>query len=295
MRTFTWRFTPLQLLLLFWTSNAAGAAVRVDPEFSTSDLGPNDDASSPAIPLGFTVRFANEDVSDVYVSNNGYLSVGQPGGEQFTSTIFTQKLLAPFFADVDTRDASSGTVHWGTGTVDGHRAFAVTWPGVGYFHVHGDRLNRFQVVIIDRADVKRGAMDVEMNYDTIQWECGDAECGGGGQGNNAALVGFSNGITDSLQPGSNTPGALLDTSTETGLVHGSLGSNVPGRYLYSFRESNPDGGADLPDPGNSDPSRKPFGCTASNARVKDASSKPAVGLVMLTLWAIFSRRGRRLV
>ena len=51
-----------------------------------------------------------------------------------------QAIIAPFFADVDTRGAGSGVVRFGTpaGRPD---LFVVDWVSVGYFNQHDDKLN----------------------------------------------------------------------------------------------------------------------------------------------------------
>jgi hypothetical protein len=251
---------------------ASAQAIRQNGGFMAMEMGPVDDGTSGEVPLGFTVRFARDSRSQVFVSNNGYLAFGRPGGEQFTSTVFTQILFAPFFADVDTRGSGSATAHWGTDVVDGHAAFAATWPGVGSFMAHAGLVNHFQVVVVDRSDVKDGSFDLEMNYDSILWECGDAECAD----MRSALVGFSDGITDTLLPGSNVAGAFLDTNTVTGLVHGSRGSPVLGRYVFEFRDAPADAGPGSP------PVDTPFGrgCLFSAAQLRAHQPFPLLALLL---------------
>ena len=52
-------------------------------------------------------------------------------------------------------------------------------PGVGYFGSHADKLNKFQLILVDRsADTgTAGDFDILFKYDTIQWETGDASTG----------------------------------------------------------------------------------------------------------------------
>src|SRR5262249_28476006 len=134
--------------------------------------------------------------------------------------------LAPFFADVDTRVGN--TTHYGTGTVDGHAAFGVTWPDVGYYFEHTDKLNAFQLVVIDRSDIAAGDFDIEFSYDQIQWETGDASGGSGGFGGFSAHAGFTNGTgdpgTNFELAGSGVNGAFLDSNATTGLVNHDLNS-----------------------------------------------------------------------
>lgn len=268
-----------------WSSPVNAGAVRAPETFVGEGLGPNDDDTSGALELGFVVRFAREDVRQLFVSNNGYVALSRPGGEQFTSTTFRQRLIAPFFADVDTRGEGSGTVRWGQGQVDGRAAFAVTWYRVGYFRAHSDRLNTFQLVLVERSDVGPGAFDLEMNYDAIAWDCGDSECAGEGQGTAAAVVGWSDGTVDTMITGSGEPGTFLDSSATGGLVLGRLGTLVPGRYVHPFHA--PDGplvtDGSVNEPGPSPVSRR--GC-ADDAPLNAQSRTPlgaALGAALLVL------------
>ncbi len=189
------------------------AAPRNLPGFNTNTLPANDDGSTGLVPVGFTGNFFGTIFSSLYVNNNGNitftapLSTFTPFGLAGTST----QIIAPFFADVDTRGTGSGVVHYGTDTVNGHTAFGVEWPGVGYFGEHTDKLNTFEVVLIDRSDTGSGNFDIEFNYGSIRWETGDASGGVNGFGGSCARAGYSNGagVTYEL-PGSAVCGALLD-------------------------------------------------------------------------------------
>ena len=90
------------------------------------------------------------------------------------------KVIAPFYANVDTRFAGS-TVKYGQGVVDGHRAFAVNWLNVDYAASSPSHTNRdsFQLVLIDRSDLGAGNFDMEFNYDQVNWESGGGTGVGG--------------------------------------------------------------------------------------------------------------------
>ena len=89
--------------------------------------------------------------------------------------------------------------------------------------------------MIDRSDSGPGDFDIEMNYDQIQWETGEASGGVDGLGGSPASVGYSNGTTTAFElSGSRVAGALLD-SNPTGLINGSRESNHAGRYVYEVR------------------------------------------------------------
>ena len=208
--------------------------------FNTSTLAANDDGSSPQVNLGLTgpISFLGLTTSTCYVNNNGNITFS---GRQSTYTPYpitttSNSILAPFFADVDTRGSGSGLTAYGTGTVDGHLAFGATWRNVGYFSQGTNKLNSFQVVLIDRSDTGEGNFDIEFNYDRIQWEAGDASGGASGLGGFAARAGYANGhgVTYEL-PGSGVAGALLDSNRVTGLIRRSMNSSQLGRYVFPVR------------------------------------------------------------
>jgi hypothetical protein len=214
------------------------------PGFNSNIFFGNDDGSTGAVPLGFTANFFGHTYSSLYVNNNGNVTFDSPLGTftPFSLTSTNRVIIAPFFADVDTRVGH--TVTYGTGTVNGHAAFGVNWPGVGYFSAHTNKLNSFQLVLIDRSDTGAGNFDIELNYNQIQWETGDASGGSNGLGGSSARAGFSNGTgqpgTFLELPGSAVNGALLDNNVLTGLVHNSIGSSQPGQYVFSVRGGAPD-------------------------------------------------------
>ena len=220
---------------------AEAAAVRFDivpPTAST--LSANDDLSTGAVDIGFTVNFFGSVNTQLFVNNNGNVTFDQ-SLSQFTPDDLTStstNIIAPFFADVDTR--GTGTVTYGQTTLDGRAAFVVTWDEVGYFSQATDRLNTFQLVLIDRSDTGAGNFDIEFNYDQIQFETGDASDGQGGLGGDSARVGYSNGTGDAGTffelAGSAQNGAFLDGSDSgLALIENMLNSGVAGRYVFEAR------------------------------------------------------------
>ena len=212
--------------------------------FNASTLAANDDASSGRVPFGFTATFFGETFDSGFVNNNGNLTLDLPlfAFTPFGLTATDRAIIAPFFADVDTRVGN--VVTFGPGTVNGRRAFGATWPGVGCFDRNVSALNFFQVVLIDRSDVAAGDFDIEFNYDSILWEAGRASGGNAAcLGGTSARVGFSNGSglpgTSFELPGSGVDGALLDTNATSGLIHRSLNSSQPGRYVFAVRRGTP--------------------------------------------------------
>ncbi len=211
------------------------------PGFDANALPGNDDGSTEAVPIGFNVNFFGTTYQTLFVNNNGNVTFDFPLGEYtpFDLTSTEQVIIAPFFADVDT--GTGNIVTYGTGvTEEGRPAFGVNWPEVGCYSQNTSVLNDFQVLLIDRSDVAPADFDIEFNYNSIQWEAGQASGGDGScLGGSAARAGYSNG---SGEPGtffelggSAVNGAFLDSNSETGLIHGSLNSPVAGRYVFRVR------------------------------------------------------------
>jgi hypothetical protein len=220
-------------------------AVRDTSAFVLDELPPNDDESTTAAPIGFPVGFFGTTYGEVYVNNNGNLTFGAPLSE-FTPVDLTMTehvIIAAFWADVDTNGAGSVPVTYGTGSVNGRPAFVATWAGVGYFFESDDKLNHFQIVLVDRSDIRAGDFDFELNYDQILWETGDFSGGVSGFGGFSARAGYSNGTrlpgTFVELPGSGIPGALLDGNPATGLIHSGHPGPQLGRYVFEVRNGTP--------------------------------------------------------
>ena len=248
--------SSLRSLVLLTLATALFAApvhaFGVRAGFDSQTLGEIDDGPSVNAALGFNIELGGTTYSSIWVNNNGNATFDSA----FTS--FTpaplnsigQPILAPFFADVDARNASSlnyMTVSFGTGTVGGRDAFGITWDSVGYYNQGDDKLNTFQLVIIDRSDRGVGEWDLEFNYDQIQWEVGDVH-GSGGLANSSndptARVGFSDGQGNFNQfDGSGQPGALIDGGIAS-LTAGQYDTGSSGNYLFTAV-----GGFIIPEPG----------------------------------------------
>ena len=235
--TGAWRWLALLLAVLSLAGVPAQAAIRALPGFSTGAVPRNDDGYTDDVDLGFDINFFEAQFSQVAVNNNGNVTFGS-GLSTYTPFPLTstyQPIIAPFFGDVDTRDEGSNLVTYGQDTVDGHRAFGVNWSNVGYYDEHSDKLNSFQMVLIDRSDTGPGNFDIEFNYDRLAWETGDASGGQDGFGGTPARAGWSNGSgapnTFFELPGSGVNGGLLGSA----LTSRSIASAVPGRYVFPIR------------------------------------------------------------
>lgn len=235
--------------LLIASAGVQAAAIRDTAAFTDNTLLANDDGSTGLVPIGFSINYFGSSYSNLYVNNNGNVTFTGPLSTftPFSLLSTATPIIAPFFADVDTRGAGSGLVQYGQeANLGGHAAFGVNWVGVGYFSAQTNKLNSFQLIITDRSDTGAGNFDFEFNYDQIQWETGGASGGVNGLGGSSARAGWSNGVSTALElAGSAIDGALLDGGPNA-LISGSLNSSVDGRYIFQVRNGAVVG---VPEPG----------------------------------------------
>ncbi len=248
-------------VVLAFALPAFAGAVRSPSGASTNTLAGNDDGSTGAVALGFTLNFFGANSPTVFVNNNGNVTFTS-ALSQFTpnglSSGVGQPIIAAYFADVDTR--AGNLTHYGTGTItdatlgwSSASFFGVEWPAVGYYSVHTDKLNTFELLLVSRPDTGAGNFDIEFNYDSMLWETGDASGGSGGLGGTSAAVGYSNGLSGGSNvffqlPGSLVNGALINGGPNALITH-SLNSNTLGRYDFQVRGGAVVGGG-VPEPGS---------------------------------------------
>ena len=231
-------------------AQAVQASPIVDTSgYSLTTLSANDDGYAGPVGLGFTANFFGVDQTQAYVNNNGNITFGA-GQSTYTPYGLTTALpggitgiIAPFFADVDTRGAGSGLVSYGTGTYGGHSSFVVNYPNVGYYYAATDKLDNFQLLLVSRSDIAAGDFDIYFNYGSMQWDTGDASngvdglCGTDGH---SAAVGYSNGSgnagTNYELPGSHVCGAFVDGGPNQ--LVASTNDGVTGQYLFQVRNGN---------------------------------------------------------
>jgi hypothetical protein len=199
-----------------------------------------DDNTTPTVALPFSMTWNGVTYNSVNVNMNGNCTFGQ----SFTAynpvnPLSTQgrNVMAPFWADVDTRNTASGLLYYSDAAsdtacvVDGHKAFVVTWQGVGRYNSMGNLLNYFQLVIVERTDTGVGNFDFWFNYDQMSWDYPTAAS------TDYARAGwsFSDGSASYELPGTSTNGAYLDTGPNA-LINGSLNSGGQlGRYIFTVR------------------------------------------------------------
>ena len=157
----------------------------------------NDDYSSASIPLGFNFCFYGVTYTSCYINNNGnvtfvnplsgYSAGGFPAGN--TSSLDTI-IIAPFWADVDTRNLTSGLVYFKKTAT----ALIVKWSNVGYYSSMADKVNDFQLIITSGNDpLLPNGNNVAFCYGDMQWTTGSASGGTGGFGGTPATVGVNKG------------------------------------------------------------------------------------------------------
>lgn len=246
-------------------SMALASPYDTNPAFTSNVFLANDDGTYPANglgagtppgtpvaqSLGFTFNFFGTNYTSAFINNNGNVTFNAPLST-FTpfglTTSIGTPIVAPFFGDVDTRVGNLAT--WGTAVEGGHNVFGVDWPGVGYYSENIDKLNTFQLLLVDRSDIAAGDADIYFNYGSIQWETGDASGGSGGLGGSCAVAGYSNGTgnpgTFGQIAGSGVCGSLIDGGANA--LASSTNDGVTGQFLFQVRSGeviNPPG---VPEP-----------------------------------------------
>lgn len=179
--------------------------------FGENYVGRNDDSYADNIDITSTfgaqgLNFFGTYYTKISINNNGNITFGQDG--LYTYTPFGLQtggyaIIAPFFADVDTRlytgdsvaptpgGTSAGTnLVWYDFDPTGYGALTVTWDDVGYFSAQTDKLNAFQLQLIGTGG---GNFRIEYRYEAINWTTGDASGGVGGLGGTIARAGYSTG------------------------------------------------------------------------------------------------------
>jgi hypothetical protein len=174
--------------------------------FGEHVLAANDDGSTGLIDITSVfpdgMNFFGTTYTAFYINNNGNITFAAPLGTYtpFALTEATDNpMIAPFFADVDTRGGPAPPTPGGTSTGSNlvyydldptTGSITITWDDVGYFGGHTDELNAFQLVIYNTGN---GNFDFEFRYENIDWTTGDASGGSGGLGGTVARAGWNSG------------------------------------------------------------------------------------------------------
>ncbi len=152
----------------------------------TLAMARNDDGSSVLINLGFTFQFYGTNYTSCFINNNGNITFGAsyfpyvPTG--FPSATIPP-MIAPFWADCDTRNTATGQVWYkiidsnNGGLVD---TLVVVWDNVGYYNQHADLLDTFELTISNFTNpVMQPGSNVCFEYDNMCWTTGDINGLGG--------------------------------------------------------------------------------------------------------------------
>ncbi|MDQ3108516.1 MAG: gliding motility-associated C-terminal domain-containing protein [Bacteroidota bacterium] len=183
----------------------------VPMDFYTPPDYRNDDGSSILITIPFNFCFYGAPKTNCYINNNGNVSFDASYGT-FTANAFPDPdftMIAPFWGDVDTRNAMSGLVYYKVTPA----YMIVRWQNVGYFNMYADKVNDFQLIITNGSDpILPSGNNVSFCYGDMQWTTGDASGGFNGFGGSAATVGVNRGNgVDYIQIGQfDQPGTSYD-------------------------------------------------------------------------------------
>lgn len=163
---------------------------------------------------------------DIFVNTNGTLSFGAalaayPGAALATAL---PDMIAPFWADVDTRlrgeGVESGEIHVDIDPVAD--CVSVTWDNVGVYRRNTDVMNRFQLQLQDRGG---GDFDIVLRYEAIGWTSGSSTADTGAQ----ALLASQR----LLEPVWLRPGVLPADLATLDTALGNTG--IAGLWLYQIR------------------------------------------------------------
>lgn len=208
--------------------------------WNNNSVARGDDNTFPTVDLPFNMTWNGTTYSSVNINMNGNATFGTSFTEYNPNRLLSatgRNIMAPFWADVDTRNTSTGLCYYSDAasstavTVDGHTAFVVTWQGVARYNNTTSPLNYFQLVIVDRTDVNPGDFDFWFNYDQMLWDYPTAAS------NSYPHAGwaFSDGSASYELAGGGTSGAMIDGGPNA-LIAGSLNSGGQlGRYVFEVR------------------------------------------------------------
>jgi len=208
--------------------------------FGDNVLHRNDDGSSSAVDISAIfedgIDIGGVNYTTLYVNNNGNITFGGPLSSYTPGVIGGTtglNIIAPFWADVDTRTDVPGVndgVFWDFKA--GRDSIVFTWNRTGYYSNHIDKLDTFQLELMDRG---AGNVEIIFRYSSITWTTGDASGGSGGLGGTVARGGFSLGNTYFELPASGNQASMLSLENQAG----NLG--VTGVWQFLLQDGTPSG------------------------------------------------------
>jgi hypothetical protein len=242
-----------------------GDAVTFQPDYTGAGGARSDDGSTLAINIaaifGAGLDFFGHTYNSLYINSNGNITFGGPNSSYTPSQItagVNNPIIAPFWADVDTRGGAAAATPGGNSTgsnqvyysldADNH-VVTVTWDDVGFYGAHTNALDAFQLQLIGIGD---GNFDIVFRYEDINWTSGDASGGSGGLGGTAARAGYSagDGVHYFELGGSGDQSAMLaldNTSGNTGIagvdifqvLSGNVSAASVANGTIQFTDANP--------------------------------------------------------
>jgi hypothetical protein len=180
--------------------------------FTMMDRG--DDTSVGPVGLGFNFSLFGTTYNSCYINMNGNITFGQAVSVYSpTGFPYATPMIAPFWADVDTRASNSGHV-WYKVYPD---RLVVLWNKVGFYDTNPTpRKNTFELIIRTNTGSPTVSPDVTFAYGDMQWTTGNASGGTGGFAGTSATVGVSlsaNGNSFVQTGRFNVDGAAAPTAT----------------------------------------------------------------------------------
>ncbi|MBM4137487.1 MAG: PEP-CTERM sorting domain-containing protein [Nitrospira sp.] len=244
-------FVLMLTLMILISGNTIIAAPLVNglggsAGFGENSLAPNDDGSTGFINLSSVfssgLGFFGTTYTGLYLNNNGNVTFNWSMGT-YTPYALTgptgNPIMAPYFADVDTRSGAttatpggnstgSNLLYWDLDTTN--NVYTATWDDVGYYGSHKDKLNAFQLRLVNRYDTGVGNFDIFFIYEDINWTTGDASGGSGGLGGVVARAGWNSGNgTDYYElPQSGIQNNMLDLENASNI-------GIPGVFEFDVR------------------------------------------------------------
>lgn len=210
-----------------------GVAGFGENTFTANDDGSQFVSLTPVFDSG--LNFFGTTYDNVWINNNGNITFNS-AQRTFTPFVLTSDtnnpIIAPFFADVDTRGgavtASPGGTSTGSNLVywdldDVNDIFTVTWDDVGSFNSNTDQTNAFQLSLFGTGGTD---FNFEFRYENIEWTTGSAS------GTTAARAGFSsgNGVDFFELPISGDVDGLLNLSELSNI-------NIDGNFQFTSEGS----------------------------------------------------------
>jgi hypothetical protein len=172
-------------------TNGFGTVANFLPDYTGFGGERSDDGSSALVDLTSVFGAAGIDLfgttyHSLYINSNGNVTFTGPNNAYVPSQITAgpnNPIIAPFWADVDTRggpaDANTGGNSTGSNLVyysldSVNHVVTITWDDVGSYNSHTSPVNAFQLQLIG---LGAGNFDIVFRYEAINWISGDLSGG----------------------------------------------------------------------------------------------------------------------